>query len=88
MEGLLRAQQAEQTEKLIDQAIVLQQSHPSISAQQEIHPHGQHDDHDHSPLHPFPRPGNAVGQRIGQQQADHRGDGTETDGQAEGARIV
>ena len=38
---------AEQAQKAVDEAVVLQKGHPRIGAQQKIHPHGQHDQHLH-----------------------------------------
>ena len=41
---------AKHTQKAVDQAVVFQKGHPGIGAQQKVHPHGQHEQHQHNVL--------------------------------------
>ena len=68
-------------EELIQQAVVLQNRHPGIGAQQKVHPHGQHNQHIGHALKRHTRAADKIGHGIADQQTDGRGD----QGQLEGA---
>ena len=61
-------------EKAVDETVLLEDGHPRVGAQQKVHPHGQHDEHDHRALARAAVPGDDEGERIGDDQADHRGE--------------
>ena len=78
---LPRSNDAHRLEELIEQAGILQNGHPGVGAQQEVHPHGEHDEDHGDPLKAGALLGHDVGQRIPDEQADEGGD----QGQLEGA---
>ena len=72
--------QVEQGEEVVEDARVLQNGHPGVGADEEVHPHRNHDDGEEHLLGAGLGPGHDVGQGIGQHQADGGGD----DGQFQG----
>ena len=67
----LHSVQTDSFQEVIDDAGILQKSHPSHSAEQKAHTHRQHDQHIEDLLgHRLPL-GNIVGNGIAHQKADH-----------------
>ena len=90
--GRLRADdvdvgQMEQGEEVVKNARVLQNGHPGVGADEEVHPHGDHDDGQENLLGSGLGPGHDVGQGIGQHQADHRGDHRQFQGAPEDEQV-
>ena len=67
---VVQADEPDVPEELVQQTVVFQHGHPGVGSEQEVHPHGQHDEHHGDPLKPGPLPGNEVGRRIADEQAD------------------
>ena len=68
------AAQSQPGEETVENAGVLQDGHPGVGADEEVHPHGDHDDgHEHL-LGLGIGPGHDVSQGVGQHQADEGGD--------------
>ena len=61
-------------EDVVENALVLQDGHPGVSPDEEVHPHGDHDDGHKRLLDLGLGAGHDIGQGIGQHQADQRGD--------------
>ena len=70
----LEGADTKQAQKAVDQPPLLQQEHPGVGAQQEVHPHGQHDEHHGHPAHRRTLLGQPVGQGIADEQTDEGGD--------------
>ncbi len=76
-------------EQRVEKAVALQQEHPGVGPQQEVHPHGQHDEHHgHARRTAALLPGQKVGHGIAQQQTDDRGDDGQQEGAAEHAGVL
>ena len=78
---VVKGDNAQLLEKLVQKAVVFQNGHPAIGAQQEVHPHGQHDQHHGHPLEGRLFTAHPVADGIAHEQADNGGD----DGQLERA---
>ena len=87
-EAVDEVEQADSVKKTVEQAGVLQDGHPGVGAQQEIHPHGQHDEHHGHPLEAGSLPGQETGNGVAHQQADHGGDEGQLEGPGEDHRVV
>ena len=69
----MQGRKPHQLQQLIEKAVVFQNGHPRIGAQEEVHPHGQHDEqHGYLPRSRS-RLRQKIGKRIGNEQADARG---------------
>ena len=75
-------------EQLVQQAVVLQDGHPGVGPQQEVHPHGQHDQYHGRAAEALALPAEKVRHRIAQQQADSRGNQRQLEGTAEHSSVT
>ena len=66
--------QTHQVQQSVEDAGILQNGHPGIGADEEVHPHGDHDQGDHGLLGAGGGPGDDIGHGIAHQQADDGGD--------------
>ena len=65
---------ADRRQKPVDDARVLQNGHPRVGADQEVHPHRNHDERHHCLLHLRLRARHDVRDRIARKKADQRRD--------------
>ena len=77
---VIQADEADFFKQLVQQPVIFQDGHPGIGPQQEVHPHGQHDQHHSRPLEGRTLPAHEIGHGVPDDQTDQRGD----DGQLEG----
>ena len=68
---VVKGDQPDLPEQLIQKTVVFQNCHPGIGPQQEVHPHGQHDQHKHDVLLVHPQPGQKIAHRKGDDKADN-----------------
>ena len=80
--------QADGAEQRVEKAVAFQQKHPGIGPQQEVHPHGQHDQHGGHPPQPAPLPGQKVGHGVTQQNADNRGNARQQEGSGKNCGVT
>ena len=68
----LKRTDSEKSEKTVEKAVVFKNSHPGISPEQEVHPHGKHYEHEHrsSDIAGFSR--HDICKGISHQKADNR----------------
>ena len=85
---IIEADEADLLEQLVQKAVVFQNGHPRIGPQQEVHPHGQHNEHHGQPLEPGALLAHEIGHRVADQQTDHRGDDGQLEGPEEHLRIA
>ena len=85
---MLVGSEAEQAKKLVDEAVLLQQSHPRIGTQQKVHPHGQHDQHEHDMLLVGTQAGEKIANGKRHDQADGRGHGSQNQTAHENAGVA
>ena len=71
--GFAISDEADLLEQLVQQAVVLQNGHPGVGAQQEVDPHGQHDQHHGQTLESGTLLGHHVGHGIADQKANNGG---------------
>ena len=69
-----------QPQEMVQQPVVFQNGQPGVGAEQEIHPHREHDQDHGDGAPPFSQSRHGVGHRIAQQKTDHRGDDREAEG--------
>ena len=63
--------QTKKAQHRVHRAVDAQQAHPGIGTEQEVHPHGQHDQHQHDMLLVHPQAGQEIAHRKCNDQADH-----------------
>ena len=68
--------------------VALQQGHPGVGPQQEVHPHGQHDEHHGGAPDAAVLPGQQIGQRVAHQDTDEGGHHRQEKGVAEDAQVL
>ena len=78
---VVQGNQPDLPEQLIQKTVVFQNCHPGIGPQQEVYPHGQHNEHHGQPL----EPGALLAHFVGHGVADKHADGGGNEGQLEGA---
>ena len=58
-------------EKLVDKAVVLQNGHPCVGAEQEVYPHREHDEHHAKALFAGGQAAHEVRHRVAERKAHH-----------------
>ena len=86
--AVIQRDQSDLLEQLIEQAVVLQNRHPRIGAQQEVHPHREHDEHHRHALEGLTLAAHPVRHRIADQQANGRRDQRELERAEKHIRIL
>ena len=67
---MLKGPRPNRPKNVVDEAVFLKQGHPCVGAQQEVHPHGQHNQHEHDMLLVGAQAGEKIPDRERHDQAD------------------
>jgi len=82
------ARQTDGGEHIVDEAVILKEGHPCVGAQQEVHPHGQHDEQNEEALAVRRRFGDGIRERVAEQKRNKRCECAEPDGTQEDVGIL
>ena len=80
--------EADLRKQRVDDPCILQQGHPGIGCDEEVHPKGQHDEQNDDLLPSLLHGGDEVGERVGQREADDGRDEGQTQGIQEDEDVV